>query len=186
MSLQFIVLPQTALAVALGRRMRRSVWVGTDCRAGLERGYRREASREAWDFSWLLTASPSPSLFTGGRMLWWVPEVLAAVNVFRRWYRVLLGEPLVEWEEWAITEFDCLSVTTVFVWASRSFDHAALLALWLWGLATGVAAVIAAVVGALCVCRWAGRRRVCPVRSSRLSLGNDELCVTEKTLFSLR
>ena len=70
-------------------------------------------------------------------MLWWVPEVLAAVNVFRWWYRVFLEEPLVEWEEWAITEFDCLSITTVLVWASRSFDHAALLALWLWGLATG-------------------------------------------------
>ena len=108
-------------------------------------------------------------------MLWWVPEVLAAVNVFRRWYRVLLWEPLVEREEWAITEFDCLSVTTVLVWASKSFDHATLLALWLWGLATGVAAVIAAVIGALCVCRWAGRRRVCPVRSSRFPLGNDEL-----------
>ena len=104
-----------------------------------------------------------------------MPEVLAAASVFRRWYRVLSGTPLVEWEEWAITEFDCLSVTTVLVWASKTFDHATLLALWLWGLATGVAAVIAAVIGALRVCRWAGRRRVCPVRSSRLPLGNDEL-----------
>ena len=46
-TLQFVVLPQTALAVALGRQMRRSVWVGTDRGAGLKRRLCREASREA-------------------------------------------------------------------------------------------------------------------------------------------
>ena len=114
----------------------------------MSRGFQRSLRQ----FSWPPTALPSPSLYTGGRMLWWVPEVLAAANVFRRWYRIVLGESLSEWEEWAITELDCLSVTTVLVWASKTFDHAVLLALWLLGLATGVAAVIAAVVGVLCVC----------------------------------
>ena len=71
----------------------------------------------------------------------------------------MVGDPLPEWEEWQVTELDCLSSTTVLVWASKTFDHATLVALWVWGLLARGLVIVGTAGPALCVCSPLCQRR---------------------------
>ena len=126
------------------------------------------------------------------RMLHWLLDLVVVVNALRRWVQAWGFGADEGWEEWEVTELDCLTPTTVLVWVSKHLPHQWLLALWAWGVASiligGVAAILVLGVFLARYARGLGRRRHGGISSSSTpALGEAEwrLAITREVQLAL-